>query len=54
MKSVTQIQIVDEICISHSNNILKKGILPPAMDEIIEKTELFNISTATGLGESKL
>ena len=45
-------------CISHSTNILGKGmnpiILPPAMGKIVGQTRFFSLGEATSLGQGKL
>ena len=56
---VTQVQILVEIvCISHNTNTLGKDMCPtilsPAMSNIVEHTELFNLGMATGQGEGTL
>ena len=58
MDLATRVQILDEaVCISHSANILEKGmnptILPPSMGNIVGQTGLFSLGMATGLGEGK-
>ncbi len=52
MDTTTRVQFLDETdCISHSTNILGKGmspiILPP------EQTRFFSLGEATSLGEGK-
>ena len=46
------------VCISHSANILGKGmhptILPPAIGKIVGQTGFFHLHLTTGLGEGKL
>ena len=59
MNTTTRVQILDETdCISHSTNILGKGmnpiILPPAIGKIVGQTGFFSFGEATSLGEGKL
>ena len=56
MDMVTRVQIVDKVfCISHSSNVLKKGMKPtilrPAMDKLKDRLYL---GVATGLEVGKL
>ena len=58
MDTVIRVQILDEpVSISHSANTVGKGmnltILPPSMVRIVGQTELFNLGTATGIGEGQ-
>ena len=50
--TATRVQFLDVTdCISHSTNILEKGmnpiILPPAMGRIVGKTRFFSLREAT-------
>ena len=59
MDTATRVQILDETdCISHSTNILGKGmnpiILPPAVGKTMGQTRFFSLREATSLGEGKL
>ena len=55
----TRVQILNEtVCISHSANILGKGmnptILPPAIGKIVWQTGFFHLALVTSLGERKI
>ena len=59
MDTATRVQILDKTdCMSHSTNILGKGmnpiILPPATGKIVGQTWFFSLGEATSLGEEKL
>ena len=58
MDTETQVQILDEaVYISHSANILRKGmnptILPSIWGKIVGQTGLFSFGMPTSLGEGK-
>ena len=55
MTMVSWVQILDKaVCISHSADILGEGMNPIIFLLLEEKSGLFNLGMATGLGEGKL